>query len=29
MGWRGRVALGLHCLLGWRTRLLYLWLKPK
>ena len=29
MGWRGRVALGVHCLLGWRTRLLYLWLKPK
>jgi len=28
MGWRGRVALGLHCLLGWRTRLLYLWMKP-
>ena len=29
MGWRGRVALGVHCLLGWRTRLLYVWLKPK
>jgi len=29
MGWPGRLALGLHCLLGWRTRLLYLWLKPK
>lgn len=29
MGWRGRVALFVHCLLGWRTRLLYLWLKPK
>ncbi len=29
LGWPGRVALGVHCLLGWRTRLLYLWLKPK
>ena len=29
MGWQGKVALGVHCLLGWRTRLLYLWLKPK
>lgn len=29
MGWQGRVALWLHCLLGWRTRLLYLWMKPR
>jgi len=29
MGWRGKVALGVHCLLGWRTRMLYLWLKPR
>ena len=29
MGWRGQAALGVHCLLGWRTRLLYLWLKPR
>jgi glycosyltransferase involved in cell wall biosynthesis len=28
LGWRGRVALVLHRLLGWRTRLLYRWLKP-
>ena len=29
LGWRGKFAIGLHCLLGWRTRLLYLWLKPR
>ena len=28
LGWRGRAALGVHCLLGWRTRLLYVWMKP-
>ena len=28
LGWRGRVALEVHRVLGWRTRLLYLWLKP-
>ncbi|MBI5444814.1 MAG: glycosyltransferase [Deltaproteobacteria bacterium] len=29
LGWRGRAALALHRLFGWRTRLLYRWLKPK
>ena len=29
LGWRGKLALCVHCLLGWRTRLLYLFLKPK
>jgi len=28
LGWRGRAALVLHRLLGWRTRLLYRCLKP-
>jgi glycosyltransferase involved in cell wall biosynthesis len=28
LGWKGRAALVLHRLLGWRTRLLYRWLKP-
>lgn len=28
LGWRGRVALQVHRLLSWRTRLLYLWMKP-
>jgi glycosyltransferase involved in cell wall biosynthesis len=28
LGWRGSVALAVHRLLGWRTRLLYRWLKP-
>jgi hypothetical protein len=28
LGWRGKVALVLHRLLSWRTRLLYRWLKP-
>jgi len=28
LGWRGRAALIVHRLLGWRTRLLYRWLKP-
>ena len=27
-GWQGRVALLVHRLFGWRTRLLYRWLKP-
>ena len=29
LGWRGRGALAVHRLLGWRTRFLYRWLKPK
>jgi len=28
LGWRGEAALVLHRLLGWRTRLLYRWMKP-
>jgi len=28
LGWRGRAALMVHRLLGWRTLLLYRWLKP-
>ena len=28
LGWQGRAALVVHRLLGWRTRLLYRWLKP-
>jgi len=28
LGWRGRITLLIHRLLSWRTRLLYLWLKP-
>ncbi|MBW2408325.1 MAG: glycosyltransferase [Deltaproteobacteria bacterium] len=28
LGWRGRIALLLHRILGWRTRLLYRWMKP-
>ena len=28
LGWRSRVALLLHRILSWRTRLLYRWLKP-
>jgi glycosyltransferase involved in cell wall biosynthesis len=27
-GMKGRVALLLHCLLGWRSRVLYRWMKP-
>jgi glycosyltransferase involved in cell wall biosynthesis len=27
-GWRGKAALMMHRLLGWRTRFLYLWMKP-
>ena len=27
-GWRGRVALLIHALFGWRTRVAYRWLKP-
>ncbi len=29
LGWRGKVALGVHLLLSIRTRLLYLWMKPR
>jgi len=29
LGWRGRVALLEHKLFSLRTRLLYIWLKPK
>jgi len=28
LGWQGRTAVMVHRLLGWRTRLLYRWLKP-
>jgi len=28
LGWQGKVALAVHRLLSWRTRLLYRWLKP-
>ena len=28
LGWRGKSALVIHRFLSWRTRLLYLWLKP-
>ena len=28
LGWQGRVALIVHRLLSWRTRLLYRWMKP-
>lgn len=28
-GWRGSLALATHRLLGWRTRLLYKWMKPR
>jgi len=28
-GWWGRIAIFLHRLLGWRTRLLYRWMKPE
>lgn len=28
LGWRGSFALIVHRLLGWRTRILYRWLKP-
>lgn len=28
LGWQGRTALMVHRLLGWRTRMLYRWLKP-
>jgi glycosyltransferase involved in cell wall biosynthesis len=27
-GWRGAAALAVHRVLGWRTRLLYRWMKP-
>jgi glycosyltransferase involved in cell wall biosynthesis len=29
LGWRGKVALGAHVLLSLRTRVLYLWMKPR
>jgi hypothetical protein len=29
LGWRGSVALAIHRLLGWRTQLLYRWMKPR
>lgn len=28
LGFKGRLAVGLHRLLGWRTRLVYRWMKP-
>jgi hypothetical protein len=28
LGWRGSSALAVHRVLGWRTRVLYRWLKP-
>jgi glycosyltransferase involved in cell wall biosynthesis len=28
LGWRGSFALAAHRFLGWRTRLLYMWMKP-
>jgi hypothetical protein len=27
-GWQGRTALLIHRILGWRTRMLYRWVKP-
>lgn len=28
LGWRGKIALMVHFLLAWRTRLIYRWVKP-
>jgi hypothetical protein len=29
LGYLGKLALWVHCFLGWRTRLLYRWMKPR